>query len=120
MAPPAVTNAVLAERFDNLEKLIKDLKGAIDGMEKRLSEVEKIEIACKGVSEIRSEFDRSKIVDLEKNLNKVEERVKKIEDALIDLIQTNKILRWLAGIFTAILIAVLIAILTGKVQVLIQ
>jgi len=120
MAPPAVTNAVLAERFDNLEKLINELKGAIEKMDKRLSEVEQIEFSCKGISEFRNEVDRKKMEDFKANLSEVDKRVKKLEEGFIDLIQTNKILRWLTGVFTALLVAIVIAIATGEIQVMIR
>lgn len=108
MSPPMVTNAVLAERFDNLEELIKEIKGMIVNLDKRLFEVEK--------NQARSEVDGKKIERLECEMEKMKIRIVDVEKAILELAHTNKILRWLLYVFTGILTAVLIGIATGEIH----
>lgn len=109
MAGERPTQAVLVERLSNIEDLIKELKGVVLSLEQRLSGVERIETGCQALS-------GSRMDTFEKQVDGLELRVKKLEDAVIDLVQTNKILRWILGVLTALSVAIVIAIARGEIS----
>lgn len=43
--------------------------------------------------------------------------ISNIKTAMIDLIQTNKVLKWMLSIFAAVLISIIIAFATGRLQI---
>lgn len=107
------TNAVLAERIENLETVIAGLRGAILAMTEKIGAMKEIEVNCQAVTGVS-------IKQHDNRLKQLEERMKKIEDSMIELVQTNKILRWLAGVFTAVVIFLIGALLTGKLTIAIK
>jgi t-SNARE complex subunit (syntaxin) len=106
MTPPAVSNAVLAERLSNIEKFMAELRDTLKEIAERLSQVEKREISCQAVSSGRIESAHAR-------LDRVEEKVKDLEKIATDLVMTNRILKWMLGIITAIAVAILIALIRG-------
>ena len=109
MTPP-VTNAVLEERLKNIEEYMREQRGTLKEILERLSQVEKREISCQAISSGRIESAHAR-------LDRVEEKVKSIEKVLNELIMTNRILKWLLGIFTAVAAGILIALARGDLVV---
>ena len=101
-----MSNAVLAERLSNIEKFMAELRDTLKEIAERLSQVEKREISCQAVSSGRIESAHAR-------LDRVEEKVKDLEKIATDLVMTNRILKWMLGIITAIAVAILIALIRG-------
>lgn len=111
MTPPVVSNAVLAERLSNIEKFMAELRDTLKEIAERLSQVEKREISCQAVSSGRIESAHAR-------LDKVEKKVQDLEKVIIDLVMTNRILKWMLGISTAVAVAILIALVRGDLLIL--
>lgn len=85
--------------FDRLEKLMT-------GVEVRVREVEKREASCSPMLQGRldaawREIDEHKV------------KIEKLEKAVEALVQTNSILKWLLGVSTTVLVALLIKLIVG-------
>ncbi len=108
MTPP-VSNAVLAERLSNIEDFMKELRDTLKDIAGRLSQVEKREFSCQAISSGRIEGAHAR-------LDKIEARVMVMEKAIVELMQTNRILKWLLGIITVVIGAILIALIRGDLM----
>lgn len=96
----------IAQRMDQGFQRLEDLLRAY---EERTRSIETREAACAPIL-------TSKIDAAWRKLNDHESAIDALNKIVLDISQTNKILKWLLGVFTAILTALLIGIAIGQIQ----
>jgi hypothetical protein len=96
---------------ETMQNGFKEMKELLQGIEQRVRGIETQEAGCAPL--------------VNQRLKAVEDRVKEHADQLgklskivTELAQTNTILKWLLGLLTVILGAVLVGLVTGQVQLL--
>ena len=91
---------------DRMEKSFEKLEKLMSGMDDRVRAVETREAGCQP-------FLTSKISDAFIIIGEHERKIDAVEKALSALVHTNNILKWLLGISTAGLTALLIKLIVG-------
>lgn len=91
---------------DRMEKGFNKLEGIMTGVESRVRTVENKEAAC-------SPIMNSRVEAAWREIDKHTTQIKTLENMLESLVQTNRILKWLLGVITAIGTATLIKLLFG-------
>jgi hypothetical protein len=97
----------LGERMD---KGFEELKELLRSYEERTRAVEQNQAGYQPVL-----IARMKTAEI--LLKEHSDEIKVLKNAVLELINTNRILKWVFGVFTAILVTMLIAIATGKAKV---
>jgi hypothetical protein len=108
------TAAVQAAQIETLGESMRagfdELKSMMRAMDDRLRKIENTEAGCFPLTSQRLEH-------FSKRLDAVEKTVGEHEKILSELVSTNRTLKWLAGIATAILISLLLALVTGQAAI---
>lgn len=110
------------DRFDSLQKQLDQLTSRVDqgferlevllrGYEERTRQIETHEAAC-------APLLTSKIDAAWRKIEQHSTEIETLRTILTDIAQTNKVLKWLLAIFTAVLSALLIGLVTGQIQLL--
>lgn len=117
MAPVNHQTAIFQAQIDNLgerlDKGVDEIKALLRPFDERLRLVETHEVACRPMVNVRLDAAVER-------LNEHDMAIKSLSKLVDELAQTNRILKWLLGVFTAILIALVIALATGQLQVVAQ
>jgi hypothetical protein len=108
----------LGERMD---KSFDEVKGMMSAFDERVRAIEKGEAGCQAIVAGRLDAAWKKLDEHTSKLAEIEKIVSDQVLVVANLITSQKqlkeIMRWVLGIFTMILAAVLIALITGQAQV---
>lgn len=115
MTPPAVNNnAAVQAQIDSLGETMRagfsEIKGILQGLDERMRSLERSEAGCYPLINQRLEA-------LNTQLGSLDKQVKEHENMITELVHTNRVLKWIAGIMTAILTTMLIALATGQAAI---
>lgn len=97
--------------FGDLKTMLQKFEDKLEGLTNRVQHVEQSEAVCQPML-------MQRLGDTERKLKEHGERLSSIEKAVEQLATTNKILRWMLGIFTALLTTGLITLVARAWQVL--
>jgi len=94
---------------ERMEKEFGDVKNMIRGFDERVRSLETREAGCQPILTERIDAAWRKIGEHDKVLEEVQR-------AVVELAHTNAILKWLLGVVTSVLAALLIATATGALR----
>ena len=118
MTPPRVDNSALQAQIDNIgarmDKGFDELKMMLGGYDGRLRDLEKSDASSHPVMESRLDAAWRKI---DEHTAFIVAAQKTADQALQVANKLESVAKWILGIFTLVLVALIIAILTGKVHV---
>jgi len=98
---------------ERMEKGFDELKRLFSGMDERVRTVENREASCQPALSGRIDAAWRSIEDNKSKLGEHDRKIDAIEKAMGVLVHTNNILKWLLGISTAGLTALLIKLIVG-------
>lgn len=104
----------LGERMENSFLKVERM---LDAIEQRMRGLEQREAGCQPL--INSRLDAAwKVIDQHTALlDTMQRSIRQTEAAITKLTNTNDILKWILGVFSAILAALLIALATGQARI---
>lgn len=100
--PAPVTNGVVLERIENMRCDVTEIKGDVKqlmGLPGQMSQA------------------NSRLDDHDAEIKELRKQMQTVRDAIQPLIQTNKMLAWLAGIIGVSIVSLIWMMIIGQVQV---
>lgn len=91
--------------FDKIEKLVT-------GMDARVRAVEQKEASCQPITQARLDAVWREVDEQKAKIKTLEDEIETMSKAILKLIQTNNILKWILGVLTVIGTSLLIAYLS--------
>jgi predicted RNase H-like nuclease (RuvC/YqgF family) len=116
-ASEKVSQAQIDALGERMDKGFTELKDMLSRFDERLREQEKQTASCQPLM-------NSKLDAAWRRIDSHDAQLEKLQKALQDMAKTAEFLetvaRWLLGIITAVIIAIVIAFLTGKIDIVIR
>jgi hypothetical protein len=106
---------------ESMNKSFDEVKGAMFNFDERVRGIEKSEVGCQAVVSGRLDAAEKKLDEHTSMLADLEKLVANQVLLVSQLIESqkglNNILKWILGIFTAVIVVIVIGLATGQAQV---
>ena len=96
-----------------MEKGFDEIKSIVSGFDVRVRNVELKEANCNPMLTSRVDAAWRKLDEHETTMKEFEKTFDELEKTVNELVSTNKVLKWILGVLTALLVALLIKLVVG-------
>ena len=114
---PDTTLRGLQEQINTLgtrmDKGFDEIKSIVSGFDKRVRDVELKEANCNPILTAKVDAAWRKLDEHDGVLKVLDSAIDNLKDSVSELAHTNKILKWILGVMTAVMTAYLIKLLVG-------
>lgn len=116
-ATVSILQAQISQMGDRMEAGFCDIKNAVAKTAQDLNQFMLQEAAARPAIVKDIEALKTDQVRTANDQDAQDKRIDAVEDAIKELKHTNKILSWILGIFTAVLVSFLVALVTGNLVI---
>jgi hypothetical protein len=113
MTPKTAAQVQMDALGENMQIGFKEVKEMLQGIESRVRGIENQEAGCQPLM-------MERLAGADAKIKRHDQDIEQLKDIVKELAFTNTILKWVLGLFTVILGAVLIGFATGQLQVVVR